>query len=177
MNQSKKQDTNITVEIVKNFKDINIDSDILKQLAQAVCNSFGLSKATVTIAIVGDSEIAKLNKQFLSHSNPTDVISFDLSDKPACPVKTFDIAVNAEMAIREAHLRGHCAQSELALYITHGLLHNLGFDDSDQDQAKKMHDAEDRLLQQYGFGLIYHQQTSRNKAQDGKCSNNKLKGD
>jgi len=68
--------------------------------------------------------------------------------------------VNAEKAVKEAKLRGHSAQAELALYITHALLHNLGFDDSTQVKAKKMHDTEDEILQQFGFGLIYNSGSS-----------------
>ncbi len=63
------------------------------------------------------------------------------------------------MALRQADLRGHSSQAELALYITHGLLHNLGFDDSTEDKAKKMHDMEDKILQQLGYGLVYNKNT------------------
>ena len=60
------------------------------------------------------------------------------------------------MAARQAAKRGHGAEAELALYITHGMLHNLGFDDTDPQQAKKMHETEDSLLQKQGFGIIYY---------------------
>jgi probable rRNA maturation factor len=65
--------------------------------------------------------------------------------------------VNAEMANRQAAKRGHSPEAELALYITHGLLHNLGFDDLSSEDAKKMHETEDAMLQQLGFGIIYNQ--------------------
>jgi probable rRNA maturation factor len=60
------------------------------------------------------------------------------------------------MAVRQANLRGHSSEAELALYITHGLLHNLGFDDSTQGQAEKMHNIENEILQQLGYGPIYN---------------------
>ena len=44
--------------------------------------------------------------------------------------RIFDLIVNGELAAREAARRGHGAEAELALYITHGLLHNLGFNDA-----------------------------------------------
>ncbi len=44
----------------------------------------------------------------------------------------------------------------MALYITHGLLHNLGFDDADPEQARRMHAAEDEILQDFGYGLVYN---------------------
>ena len=67
--------------------------------------------------------------------------------------------VNAELAARQADKRGHSTEEELALYITHGLLHQLGFDDLCPEDAEKMHDTEDAILQKLGFGIIY----SRNK--------------
>ena len=73
--------------------------------------------------------------------------------------KSFELVVNAEKAARQANSRGHSSEAELALYITHGLLHQLGFDDSTNSRAKKMHDTEDEILQQQGFGLIYNKST------------------
>ena len=63
------------------------------------------------------------------------------------------------MAVRQASLRGHSSEAELALYITHGLLHKLGFDDSTKGRAKKMHDIENEILQQLGYGLVYNKST------------------
>jgi len=106
----------------------------------------------------------KINSQFLNRKSATDCLSFDLSD-PATPGaserdsqagKSFELAVNGELALKEAGLRGHDGEAELVLYITHGLLHNLGFDDATQNQAKKMHDTEDEILQQFGYGLVYN---------------------
>ena len=86
-------------------------------------------------------------------------MSFDLSENDQ-PEKSFELLVNGEKALEEANVRGHSSQAELALYITHGLLHQLGFDDSDKEQAKKMHDTEDEILQQQGFGLVYNKRPS-----------------
>ena len=151
---SVKQEQDIVVQIAKNFKDIDVNLPKLKKLVKAVCTRFKLSKATVSIAIVDDAEIRKLNKQFLNRNCPTDCLSFNLSDDDTR--KSFELVVNAEKAVKEANLRGHSSEAELALYITHGLLHNLGFDDSTQGQAKKMHDAEDEILQQLSYGSVYN---------------------
>jgi len=154
---SVKQEQDIVVQIAKNFKDIDVNMPRLKKLVKAVCTRFKLSKATVGIAIVDDAEIRKVNKQFLNCSSTTDCLSFNLSDNDA--QKSFELVVNAEKAVKEANLRAHSSEAELALYVTHGLLHNLGFDDSTQGQAKKMHDTEDEILQQLGYGLVYNKST------------------
>ncbi len=154
---SAKQDQEITVHIARDFKDIEVRLSELKKLVKAICNRFKLSKATVSIAIVDDAQIRELNDQFLNSKSATDCLSFDLSDDevPHSP-KSFELIINGEMAVREANLRGHSSEAELALYITHGLLHHLGFDDSTESQARKMHDMEDEILQQIGYGLVYN---------------------
>jgi probable rRNA maturation factor len=153
---SAKQDQDIIVQITKKFKNIDISLPKLKKLVEVICNRFKLSKTTISIAIVNDAQIRKVNKRFLNKDSPTDCLSFNLSENDTNSVKSFELVVNAEMAVKEANLRGHSGEAELALYITHGLLHNLGFDDSTQDQAKKMHDTENEILQQLGFGPIYN---------------------
>jgi len=169
-----KQDQDIVVQIAKKFRDIKVHPPKLKKLVRTVCNRFKLSKATVSIAIVDDAEIRRLNKRFLNRNSTTDCLSFDLSDDANVPAisalrtgvkkrktkdenrKLLELVVNAESAVKEAKLRGHSSETELALYITHGLLHNLGFDDSQRAKAKKMHKTEDEILQQLGFGLVYN---------------------
>ena len=157
---SPKKDQEIVIQIANNFAGIDAPPSKVKKLVQAVFNRFGLSKATVSIAIVDDAEIRKLNSRFLNRKSTTDCLSFDLSDAkgPQSP-KLFELIVNGEMALRQANLRGHSSQAELALYITHALLHNLGFDDSADNQAKKMHDMEDNILQQLGYGFVYNKNT------------------
>ena len=151
------QDQDIIVQITNNFDGIDDCSSGVEILVRAVCNRFSLPKATVSIAIVDDVQIRKLNSQFLKHKTTTDCLSFDLSngDEPQLP-KSFELIVNGQMALRQANLRGHSSQAELALYITHGLLHNLGFDDSTPSKAQKMHDTEDEILQHLGYGLVYN---------------------
>ena len=146
----------IAVQIAENIKLSDIDIPKLKKLVETVCKRFELSKATVSIAIVGDGEIRELNKRFLNQDRATDCLSFDLSDRNGREEKAFELVVNGELAAKEARLRGHCCEAELALYITHGLLHNLGFDDCTESQAEKMHDTEDEILQQLGYGTVYN---------------------
>lgn len=145
----------ITVHIAKKYKDIDVNSDKLKKLARSLCKRFEITNAAINIVIATDNQIRQVNKEFLNCPDPTDVISFDLSETGS-EEKTFDIMVNGQMAKEQAKQRGHNGEAELALYITHGLLHNLGFDDSTEKQAKEMHQLEDEILKQHRFGTVYH---------------------
>ncbi|UCG56350.1 MAG: rRNA maturation RNase YbeY [Phycisphaerales bacterium] len=147
----------IVVEITKSFQNIEADLSRLKELIGAICSHFKLLSATVSVAIVDDAEMRRLNAKFLNHNSTTDCLSFDLSDDEALASdRSFEVVVNGERAVTEAHRRGHSSEAELALYVTHGLLHNLGFDDSTAEQAEKMHSAEDEFLQHSGYGLVYN---------------------
>jgi probable rRNA maturation factor len=146
------------------FKGIRCPVRKLGKLVREVCSRFGLANATVSIAIVGNNHIRKLNRRFLNRKTVTDCLAFDLSEYKDNR-KLFELIVNGEKATLEAAKRGHPAQAELALYVIHGLLHNLGFDDRLATQAKKMHRLEDEILQQQGFGSVYDR---KNKVAMGK---------
>lgn len=147
----------IAVHISHDVPDVPVDRTRLEALVRTVCGRFGLDRATVSVGIVDDAEMGRLNRQFLGHDGPTDVLSFDLSDGPGPDEgRVFDLLVNGELAAREAARRGHGAEAELALYITHGLLHNLGFSDATAEQAGQMHEAEDEILRSLHYGSVYN---------------------
>lgn len=140
--------------------DTTFDIERFKSLAKSICRRFSVVRAMVSIAIVDDEAIAVINEQFLDHTGPTDVISFDLSDdndgeEDGENFRNFEIVINADQAERQSVDRAHDTEAELALYITHGLLHNFGFDDHDEAEFKRMHEMEDTILQEEGFGEIF----------------------
>lgn len=136
-----------------------IDKTRIRALIGHILGHFAIRRACVDIAVADDSAIAALHTQYFGRPKTTDVISFDLSEEGR-GVRCFQILVNAQQAVRQAALRGHGPQEELALYIVHGLLHNLGYDDSRSDQARRMHRMEDRLLEQYGWKAVYYRDPS-----------------
>lgn len=147
----------IAVRITRHFRKIPVDAAKLRKLVRTICTRFDVRQAVVSIGIVDDAEISQLNMKYLDHEGTTDCLSFDLSDsEDPQEARVFDLIVNGELAAREAARRGHGAEAELALYIAHGLLHNLGFDDATPAQAGKMHRTEDEILQHLGYGLVYN---------------------
>ncbi|MBN2589722.1 MAG: rRNA maturation RNase YbeY [Sedimentisphaerales bacterium] len=158
-----KSDKNIKIQITRHFRDINISTPKIGKLIKTVCKRFDKNEKTnptkfeISVVIVDDTEFKKLNYQFLKKRAISDCLSFDLSDfeKSGSP-KIFELVINGQMAQRQANLRKHSEQAELALYITHGLLHNFGFDDLKPSMAKIMHAKEDEILQELNYGLVYN---------------------
>ena len=152
----------IQVQVTNHFEPLPVDASQLKRLVRTVCRRFGVLYARISIGIVDDAEISLLNERFRGHPGATDSLSFDLSDETEPDAaQVFDLIVNGEQATREAARRGHGARAELALYIAHGLLHHLGFDDATARQAREMHRTEDEILQQLGYGLVYNRGRQR----------------
>lgn len=154
----------IVTQIASNFTGTQVSAPKIEKLVKTICDRFQLLDATISIAIVDDIQMRRVNHQFMNRRSTTDCLSFDLSDPAMSEAndqrftsgKLFELIINGELALKEANSRGHSYEAELSLYITHGLLHNLGFDDSTQDLAKRMHKIEDEILKQLGYGFVYN---------------------
>ena len=147
----------ITVHIALDYDGIDISCPRMEALVQGICSQFDIAEAMVSIAVLDDASICHCNKEFLDREGTTDCFSFDLSDDQAeNGQRVFEVIVNGEKARQEAARRGHACEAELALYITHGMLHHLGFDDQDPQSAYLMHAREDEILQQFGYGIVYN---------------------
>lgn len=126
----------------------------LAKMARAVFRRFNIVEARLELALVSDRTIAQVNRDFLGHAGPTDVLTFNYSGEDGKIVG--EIVISTETAAREARRRGHAIRLELALYLVHGILHLLGYDDSRPSQARLMHGIEDDVLAALGCGTIFH---------------------
>lgn len=154
---SNKQDT-IQVEFEITANEIPADLAAMKHLVGDTCREAGVTSAAISIRIVDDEQMIETHRQYMGKTGTTDVISFDLSDEFERQ-RSFAMIVNAQMAARQAKRRKLTPEAELALYITHGLLHQLGYDDVDVQQARRMHDREDAILTRHGFGQVFYKNT------------------
>ena len=111
----------------------------------------------IRVRVVGDAEMTRHHAETLDDPTTTDVLTFDLRDEPGDPSEPLDtdLIVCIDEAERRAADLNHAADHELLLYIIHGGLHCLGFDDKDPQAAARMHAEEDRLLTAIGIGPVY----------------------
>ena len=129
---------------------VPVDRPRLKDVARTVLEGEGVTAAAVSLAFVDDATIHRLNKQFLNHDEPTDVITFPLSS-PGAKTLEGEIVIGAEVArARAAELR-HDEQHELALYVIHGLLHLCGYDDTTHAALRRMRGRERHFLKLLGL--------------------------
>ncbi len=125
----------------------DIDESEIRRAVWATLGKQNCPAATISVAVVTDEHIASLNKKYLNHPGPTDVLSFDLGDGAV----DGEIVVSLDTARRESLARGHAVTAELLLYVIHGTLHLLGFDDLTETDARRMRTEQAQILTELGF--------------------------
>jgi probable rRNA maturation factor len=98
----------------------------VEHAVRAVLAAEGVAEAEVSVAVVSDGEIARLNQEYLSHEGPTDVITFPLHRPGGAPLG--DIYIGGEQARRQAADAGVPLREEILRLAIHGTLHVLGYD-------------------------------------------------
>jgi probable rRNA maturation factor len=113
--------------------------DLAQRAVDAVLARDGLEARSLCVLLVADAESARLHGEHFADPTPTDVMSFPdgAADPSSGLVRLGDLAVGLEVGRRVAAERGRPLAEELALYVLHGTLHLLGYDDiADADRAE-----------------------------------------
>jgi probable rRNA maturation factor len=133
----------------------------LEMFLRRVQDELGLQGAGVTICLVSDAEIARMNETFRKKKGPTDVLSFPSvarrrparlrpgSIKMKAGEYLGDIAISPATARRYAKQHGRKLSSELRVLILHGVLHLLGYDH--ETDRGEMDRVERKLRERFGL--------------------------
>ena len=122
----------------------------IKKKAKTILNALESPDGELSILIVDDPEIAKLNKTYLGRSGPTNVIAFPMQEGAfgeINPNLLGDVVISLDTAAREA--REDCIPVELRFdqLLIHGILHLFGFDhEKTSEQTEEMTIKEEQLL-------------------------------
>ena len=118
-----------------------------------------VKQAEVSILLTNDEAVHALNKEYRGVDKPTNVLSFaalDDEDEPIVePLLLGDIAVAFETTGREAKEQGCSLADHLFHLIVHGMLHLIGYDHIEDDEACEMEALEIDILAKNGIGNPY----------------------
>lgn len=128
-------------------KDVSIRAASAKPIVKEVLKNENFSTDEISVYFVSNEEICRLHLDFFNDPSSTDCISFPLDDKEEqefgyhilgevfiCPKAALDITEDS-------------VYTEITLYLVHGLLHLLGYDDIEERKRKKMREAETRHME------------------------------
>jgi probable rRNA maturation factor len=150
--------------------DVAVDPLRWVRLARAVLEAEG-ARGELSIRFVDEATIADLNRRFLDEDGPTDVLSFPIdedvveagrwpdnstsrpegpeAESPEIPTLIGDIVICPAVAARNAPGHAGTLDDELALLVVHGILHLLGMDHADDEEAEAMGRRERELLARF----------------------------
>jgi probable rRNA maturation factor len=139
----------LKVEIADEQEAHVVAYDRLITAVKQILGDAGYTAGEVSIAIVDDDAMHKLNRQYLQHDYPTDVLSFVLEEDETRLIG--QLIVSADYAAREAPTFGWTTDDELLLYAIHGALHLVGYDDLEPDLKAEMREQETAYLAHFGL--------------------------
>ena len=137
-----------------NQKKYPVDLKRAKSLAKKTLNVLRLPKnSSLSINFVGSSDMKYLNKKYFSRKRATDVIALGYRDKgpghvccDICDCYLGDIIICPDIAICNAKSYNKSFEYEISLYIVHGILHLLGYQDTSIIKRKKMQKKQEAVL-------------------------------
>ena len=104
----------------------------------------------LSVALVGEDEIAHLNSTYRGVEGPTDVLSFECDEPEPVdsdePIAIGDVVIAPDVALRQASELGTTVEAELDLLLVHGVLHLLGYDHELDEDAAAMQARERAVL-------------------------------
>ncbi|SMB92987.1 probable rRNA maturation factor [Thermanaeromonas toyohensis ToBE] len=141
--------------------DPNLEKMIRVLLEEAARLEGVPEEAEVSLTLVDDEEMRRLNRNFRGIDAPTDVLSFALQEKvPGEPeiqggegeLLLGDIFISLDTARRQAKAYGHSLEREIGLLTIHGFLHLLGYDHDTPEAEETMFRRQQELLSRVGLG-------------------------
>jgi len=145
-----------TVEIINVSGQRYLRQNILQAAAVFALRTLQLSSGHLSIVLTTDDAIHQLNRDYLGHDYPTDILTFGLEADPLVA----ELYISVPTARRNAHEYGVSLTTELLRLVFHGILHLAGWNDQTPQERQQMHEAENRLMEQFAHS---HQQATKGK--------------
>jgi len=144
----------VPIDLVDTSGTASTDADALLRQAAFLLDRLHLDPdAELSIALVDEAEMTRLHVEWMDEPGSTDVLSFPMDDlapgDPLGPRVTGvlgDVIICPAVAARQADQAGHGVNDELALLLTHGVLHLLGYDHAEPHEHERMFALQDSLL-------------------------------
>jgi probable rRNA maturation factor len=138
------------VEIVQRGAGKKLSSRKIKKIALVILELVAEKNAELSLALIGNLEMKKLNGQYRNKDYPTDVLSFPVEG--IMPEETRllgDVIISVDKAIEQARARGRSSEQELITLLIHGVVHLLGYDhERSARDARAMGRLEKRIYRQ-----------------------------
>jgi len=132
---------------------VQIVSEQAVQVVFDVVGRMPKSETEISLVLSDDKEVHKLNKEYRGVDRPTNVLSFETKDE----LMMGDIVMSLDTLSREAENEGISLLAHYTHLLVHGVLHLMGYDHIEDDDAKIMEGFEIEILGRLGFANPYEE--------------------
>lgn len=145
------------IDLCNSTKKYSLSLPKWKKNTEKILKALGWKKAGISISFVGDRKSRVVNKEYLNHDWPTDVIAFSQLEGPRPKevkdqsVYLGDLVISLDVTARQSKEYGNSFDYELAFYICHGTLHLMGYDDKTPKEAARMEQKQKLILKKCGI--------------------------
>lgn len=138
------------VEIVRRGAGKQFPSRRLKTLALTVLELVERENVELSLALIGNAEMQKLNAKYRRMNHPTDVLSFPMEEKLLQETPLLgDVIISVDQAAEQARQRRRTLDEEMTTLLIHGIVHLLGYDhERSAKDARIMGRLEKKILRQ-----------------------------
>ena len=121
---------------------------LVEETVRRCLRSLGEVPSEVSVALVDDAEIHRLNASYRGKDRPTDVLAFAQREGDGVLDETLlgDVVISLDTAARQAAERGHALEAEVRELLVHGVLHLLGYDHERSEEDERVMLAKQREL-------------------------------
>jgi probable rRNA maturation factor len=138
------------VEIARRGAGQKLPSRKLKKIALAILDLAGQADAELSLALIGNAEMRKLNAKYRGKDYPTDVLSFPMEETAPTATRLLgDVIISVDKAREQAKERGRAQDQEMTTLLIHGIVHLLGYDhERSAKDARAMKRLENKIYRQ-----------------------------
>ena len=142
----------IDIKVFNNFDKIAINDLSVEKLAKKIFSEKYLNdKAIISIIFCDNKTLNNFKIKYFDEDVFTDIVTFKIEDKPFLEAELY---ISTEMAIENAKEFKVSLDNEIIRLVSHGILHLIGYDDSNNSLSKKMFSVQEEIVEKFEDSVL-----------------------
>ena len=129
--------------LVEGVKKPNLQYRLVSKWLKLIIEKFSLKVGDITYIFCSDDYLLEINTKYLNHNYYTDIITFDYC---CANIVSGDLFISVDRILENSVIFGNEISNEFLRVIVHGVLHLLGYKDSDESEKIIMRNAENEFI-------------------------------
>ena len=142
----------IDIKVFNSFEKIAINDLSVEKLARKILSEKSLNnKAVISIIFCDNKTLNNFKIKYFDEDVFTDIVTFKIEDKPFLEAELY---ISIEMAIENAKEFKVSLDNEIIRLVSHGILHLIGYNDSNNSLSKKMFSVQEEIVEKFEDSVL-----------------------